>query len=243
MKLVLFKTFNRSFGMLFRAVQKTLLVSPVPSAGVHHLVNKKALEESADYAIRNFTHALIFNSRQELWSFVVDRSSILKSRERERVVAEFGVWKGNSINFFAKKCPNARLYGFDSFEGLEEDWYGFTHRKGHFSLDGNLPTVESNVVLRKGWFEDTVPEFVKEITGTQIQILHMDADTYKPTSYVLDSLANHIDSGTIIIFDEYFGYPNYQLHEFKAFKEFVEKFNVKYKYIGYTEEQVAVEIQ
>ena len=84
MKLVLFKIFNRTFGMLFRAVQKTLLVSPVPSTGVHHLVNKKALEESADYAIRNFTHALIFNSREELWSFVVDRSSILKSRERER---------------------------------------------------------------------------------------------------------------------------------------------------------------
>ena len=242
MKLVLFEIFNRSFGMLVRAVQKSLYFPP-QSTGVHHLVNKKALEESADYAIRNFTHALIFNSREELWSFVVDRSSILKSREG--VVAEFGVWKGNSINFFAKKCPNARLYGFDSFEGLEEDWYGYKHPhlKGHFSLDGNLPTVESNVVLRKGWFEDTVPEFVSEITGTQIHILHMDADTYKPTSYVLDSLANHIDSGTIIIFDEYFGYPNYQLHEFKAFKEFVEKFNVKYKYIGYTEEQVAIEIQ
>jgi hypothetical protein len=238
----LFKIFNRSFGQLFRAVQKSLLVSPVPSTGVHYLVNKKALEESADYAIRNFTHALIFNSRAELWSFVVDRSSILKLREKG-VFAEFGVWKGTSINFFAKKCLYARLYGFDSFEGLEEDWHGFIHRKGDFSFDGNLPTVESHLVLRKGWFEDTVPEFVREITGIQIQILHMDADTYKPTSYVLNSLVNNIDSGTIIIFDEYFGYPNYQLHEFKAFKEFVEKFNVKYKYIGYTEEQVAVEIQ
>ena len=242
MKSVLLKLFDRSFGKLFRAIQFTL-IQRNSQVSVHQLVRQRATEESADYAIRNFTHTMIFDRPEELWSFCIDKSFYLKSGGGEGVVAEFGVWKGGSINYFAKKCPNARLYGFDSFEGLEEDWHGFRHSKGFFSLNGKLPKVESNVILRKGWFEDTVPKFLEETTGVQIHLLHMDADTYKPTSYVLNSLANHLDSGSIIIFDEYFGYPNYQQHEFKAFKEFVNKFNVNYRYIGYTEMTVAIEIQ
>jgi hypothetical protein len=37
------------------------------------------------------------------------------------VIAEFGVLKGKSINFLATKCPNAQVFGFDSFLGIEED--------------------------------------------------------------------------------------------------------------------------
>lgn len=70
----------------------------------------------------------------------------------------------------------------------------------------------------------------------------MDADTYKPTSYVLSSLAQNLRKGTIVIFDQYYGYPNFRLHEFKAWQEFVHAQQIKYEYIGYTERQVAVEI-
>jgi len=98
------------------------------------------------------------------------------------------------------------------------------------------------VNLVKGWFEDTLPEFCAELKQEKILLLHMDADTYKPTAYVLSSLLNNLGKGTIIIFDEYFGYPNFRLHEFKAFQELVNFNGLKYKYIGYTEMQVAVEI-
>ncbi len=70
----------------------------------------------------------------------------------------------------------------------------------------------------------------------------MDADTYKPTSYVLESLSSNIASGAIIIFDEYFGYPNWRQHEFKAWQEFVLAHNVKYRYIAYSDMQCAIEI-
>ena len=158
-------------------------------------------------------------------------------------VTEFGVWKGASINFFANALPGIRIFGFDSFEGLEEDWYGFEIQKGTFSTMGKMPKVEKNVTLFSGWFEDTLPEFMKELKDEKILLCHMDADTYKPTKYVLSSLAKNLRKGTIIIFDEYYGYTSWRLHEFKAWKEVCLEYNLKYKYIGYTgENHVAVQI-
>lgn len=161
---------------------------------------------------------------------------------KEGLIAEFGVWKGESINFFARESPNSLIYGFDSFEGLEEDWYGFRLTRGTFSTNGRLPEVEPNVILIKGWFEETVPKFVKEIGDMKLRIVHMDADTYKPTSFVLRSIRKNLATGSIIIFDEFFGYENWQLHEFKAWHELVKESGLNFKYIAYTEMQVAVQI-
>ena len=87
-----------------------------------------------------------------------------------------------------------------------------------------------------------MPKFCGELQQEKILLLHMDADTYKPTAYVLSSLLNNLGKGTIIIFDEYFGYHNFRLHEFKAWQELVNSSGLKYRYIGYTEIQVAIEI-
>ena len=78
------------------------------------------------------------------------------------IVMEFGVWKGKSINCIADALPDEKIYGFDSFEGLPEDWYkkeehktgeeSNKHIKGWFALD-NLPPVRSNVELVKGFYD------------------------------------------------------------------------------------------
>ena len=240
MKVILFKYFNQTLGTIFRGIQLTLL-HRTANTGVHYQVAQKAIQESADYAISNFTEAIIFRKREDLWEYCINRIPSLRSKDGE-VIAEFGVWKGESINFFAKKCPKALVYGFDSFVGLEEDWYGFDLPKGTFNRGGKLPKCEKNVELFKGWFEETMPSFINKLQQSKIQILHIDVDTYKPTSFVLKSLSKNLGPGTIVIFDEYFGYPNFQLHEFKAWKEFVNSTGLKYRYVGYTEMQVAIEI-
>jgi hypothetical protein len=38
------------------------------------------------------------------------------------LILEFGVFSGNSINIIADKFPLRTIYGFDSFEGLPEEW-------------------------------------------------------------------------------------------------------------------------
>jgi hypothetical protein len=58
----------------------------------------------------------------------------------------------------------------------------------------------------------------------------------------LSSLANNFEKGTIIIFDEYFGYTGWRHHEFKAWQELVKYKGLEYRYIGYTDLAVAVKI-
>jgi hypothetical protein len=109
-----------------------------------------------------------------------------------------------------------RVYGFDSFEGLPEDWRsGFV--KGAFA--GDLPPVPPNAVLIKGWFEKTLPEFLGKQQGP-VAFLHIDCDLYSSTKTIFDLLAPRIVRGTVIVFDEYFNYPGWQQHEHKAFEEF-----------------------
>ena len=75
---------------------------------------------------------------------------------------EFGVYKGQSINIFSKLKPNLIFHGFDTFTGLPEEWdMGDKKIKaGHFYLD-KMPSVEKNVILHKGLFESTIPEWQK----------------------------------------------------------------------------------
>jgi len=59
-----------------------------------------------------------------------------------------------------------------------------------------------------------------------------------------EGLHDRIVPGTVLLFDEYFNYPSWQEHEFKAFQEFVAMHGIQYEYVGYVEayEQAAVRI-
>jgi hypothetical protein len=51
-----------------------------------------------------------------------------------------------------------------------------------------------------------------------------------------------IVSGTLIVFDEYFGFAGWKNHEFKAWQEYCYKNHTKYKYIAISGTQVLVQI-
>jgi len=144
------------------------------------------------------------------------------------LVLEFGVFSGRTINALADKLPNHRLYGFDSFEGLPETWRNdFT--KGTFKVDV-LPQVRANVSLVKGWFDGTLPKFLIDNVGS-VGLLHVDCDLYSSTKTVLNLLKDRFRNGSVIVFDEYFNYPGWEQHEYKAFAEFVEESGYKYEYL------------
>ena len=52
------------------------------------------------------------------------------------------------------------------------------------------------------------------------------------------------NTGSIVLFDEYYNFHRWQQHEFKAFQEFVEKSGLTYEYIAFsvTGQQVAVRV-
>jgi hypothetical protein len=238
------KVFNATIGKSVRGYRRIIPTIPKPPPGVLELIEENARLESYEYAKNFFTTAMLFDEKSALWRYCLDRINLqMKYNSNSNpIIAEFGVWQGASINFFAKYLPQAKIYGFDSFLGLEEDWVGYKRVKGAYSTRGKLPKVAANVVLNVGWFEDTMAEFLQLLGQDQIMLLHLDSDTYKPTSFVLEQLIKNIKAGTIIIFDEYFGYPGWQLHEHKAWTEIVNRYGLKFKCIGFTDIRVAFEL-
>ena len=144
---------------------------------------------------------------------------------------EFGVASGHTINYISK-FTNDNVYGFDSFEGLPEKWRdGF--EKGFFTQNGNLPLVHNNVVLIKGWFNETLVNFIQS-HNKKVSFIHMDADLYSSTKYIFNVLKDYIDKDCIIVFDELVNYPGFDgdTGELKAFYEFITENNVDYDWIG-----------
>lgn len=175
-----------------------------------------------------------------------NRLSLLQAALREvdsalgGLYCEFGVYRGESINYVAARVART-VHGFDSFEGLPEDWRpGF--ERGTFAT-GYLPDVRPNVLLHKGWFQDTLPAFLRD-HPEPIEFLHIDADLYSSAKTVLDLLGDRIVAGTVIEFDEFFNYPGWKEGEYRAFSEFCVSRDVELRYIGYTrnDEQVALKI-
>jgi O-methyltransferase len=131
---------------------------------------------------------------------------------------EFGVYRGESIREWASLNTHAqsRFYGFDSFEGLPEKWRP-SQEKGHFDVNGNTPQIHDNrVALVKGWFDQTVPEFVRGFVPRNRTVLHLDADLYSSTMLPLISFNHLLKQGTLLLFDEFYDRD----HEFKAFEDY-----------------------
>jgi predicted O-methyltransferase YrrM len=157
----------------------------------------------------------------------------------EGLALEFGVFRGTSITHLARLAPGRQFFGFDSFLGLPEQWLGNRYSKLNFNRKGKIPKVPSNVTIVDGWFHETLPQFLKK-HNEPIAFMHIDCDIYSSTKTVLDLTAGRLAPGAVLVFDEFFNYLGFELHEYKAFFEFAERYDVKYKYIGYSGQQVSL---
>ncbi len=158
------------------------------------------------------------------------------------LVCEFGVFEAETLNRIANRLPDRSIFGFDSFEGLPEHWrpeFG----PGAFSTKGCLPRVEPNVTLVQGWFDATLPAFAAGHAGP-VALLHIDCDLYSSTRCVLEHLGDRLVPGSILVFDEFFNYPGWEGHEFRAFSEFVAARSLRHEYLAYNyqHEQVAIRV-
>jgi hypothetical protein len=145
---------------------------------------------------------------------------------------EFGVRGGTSIGWLLEQKPGQEIHGFDSWEGLPEQWsvIAETFDKGAMAVP--MPKFDSNVKLWKGWFNDTVEPWCANHPGN-IAYLHIDSDLYSSAIYVLNTLNKRIVPGTIIVFDELANFrlstkmSNWPMHEWKALNEWLKEYNRK----------------
>lgn len=148
--------------------------------------------------------------------------------------AEFGVYTGATLRMIADHMP---VTGFDSFDGLPEDWReGF--EKGRFACP--VPAVP-NADIVVGLFADTLPDWTPP---DQLGLVHIDCDLYSSTKTVLDHLERFLTPGCFIVFDEFHGYPGAGPHvgEWRAWREFVLRTGIEHEPVGHGPEQWATRI-
>lgn len=209
-------------------------------------MERRAIDyERVAYMMAAVESATFFQQHMPMTLNLVTRSRLLDHAVKQVTTSglwlEFGVYKGNDLKQIARQHAGD-VYGFDSFEGLPEDWTHF-QKKGRFSLEGALPSqLPSNAKLVRGWFDQTLPSFLKEHEGP-IAFLHIDSDLYSSAKTVLELVHGRLRPGTIIQFDDFVNYPGWKEGEHKAFQEFVLHSSLEYEYIGFASSDQAVALR
>ncbi|MGI9386114.1 MAG: tetratricopeptide repeat protein [Methyloligellaceae bacterium] len=184
-----------------------------------------------EYLIDNFDY--IMENRTDQTRFFGTTNETLKFAAQlsppKGLYLEFGVNYGRTIRVIASSTERV-VHGFDSFDGLPDDWGD--EKKGSYSTYGELPDVPPNVVLHKGWFSETLPPFLDSESAT-VAFANIDCDLYSSTKDIFRALEERIVKGSVLVFDEYLFYPQWQKYEYKAFKEFISDSGNKYEYLAF----------
>jgi len=137
-------------------------------------------------------------------------ATLAVDRDVSQTWAEFGVQDGISANYFLTRLPaTCDFYLFDAFKGLPEPWCN--KAKGHRASQGVPVFTDPRVHIVEGWFADTLP------FDPLLAFVHVDCDLYSSTKDVLAGI--NVCKGSLILFDEMFGYDGWQEHEYKALME------------------------
>lgn len=171
-----------------------------------------------------------YEKRYQLYDFVAGHFSLTSNK---MIYLEFGVASAASFKWWLKRNehPESFFAGFDTFEGLPEEWGGF-FEKG--AMSATLPELaDPRATFRKGLFQDTLTTFIQKHLDIlrdeeTIRVIHLDADLYSSTAFTLSQLYPYLQKGDVILFDEF----NVALHEFKAYQEFVSNFYIRLKPIA-----------
>ena len=174
----------------------------------------------------------LFFHRWALFDYVVGQSIT------SRPFYEFGVWRGEAFRYLIKTFKKG--YGFDTFEGIPEDWH---HEKtGSYPSDGNIPQIEGGEFI-VGKFDNTLLTFFSEPRPTA-SLINFDADLYSSTICALNHSKPVIDQHTLLVFDEFLMNDNWEDDEYKALNEFCLQNNYTYEVlaVSFITKQVAVRL-
>jgi len=183
--------------------------------------------ENADLGYNDFYNKRgEYTDRYNLFLYLVKN----EIKEKEINYLEFGVGDGETLKWWLNMLPGKKssFYGFDSFEGLPEDWS--VYKREAFTHKGKSPEIDDpRAKIIKGLFQTTLNGFLSDFDNSKCNLIVLDADLYSSTLFVLTSIAPYLKKDDIIIFDEFFS-PQ---HEFLAYNNFCQSFtHIKLKAIG-----------
>lgn len=173
----------------------------------------------------------LYDARNDLYDYI--NTQVLENQPI--CYLEFGVFEGETIKYWSEINGNAqsRYHGFDTFTGVPVVWESFTDvtLMNKFDVNGKIPRIEDGrVSFSKGYFQETLPGFLKTFEPSLPLVIHNDSDIYSSTMYMLTRCNDILVPGTIIIFDEF----SSMLHEFRALEDYCESYMRSYDVIGAT---------
>jgi hypothetical protein len=167
------------------------------------------------------------------------------AQDHDELLLDLGVWIGWSTRLVSD-ASDRPVYGFDTFEGLVEDWQiddQILIKQGTFSLaepiaerfmrdtgvslqEGLPAPLGRRVHFIKGSTYDTLAPFLAERSGIPIRLFHMDLDTYESCLHALETCKDRFVEGSILVFDEYLVTNG----EMRAFFEFQNRYGLQWRY-------------
>ena len=167
------------------------------------------------------------------------------SQDSDELLLDLGVWLGWSTRLISD-ASDRMVYGFDTFEGLVEDWQiddQIVIKQGTFSLSEPLALRsmrDTGVSLDEG-LPAALGRKVQFIRGStyrrwphswptdrqpQFALFHMDLDTYESCLHALETCKDRFVEGSILVFDEYLVTNG----EMRAFFEFQSQYELEWRY-------------
>lgn len=133
--------------------------------------------------------------------FAVFAEALRRLQGQRPLYLEFGVFQGRTLRWWTQHLtsPDAHFVGFDSFQGLPENWRDDSP-KGWFNAGGLPRFDDGRVSLVPGWFDQTLP-FWEPPDHDQL-IVNVDCDLYSSTVSVLTWLEPRLRPGTLVYFDD-----------------------------------------
>jgi hypothetical protein len=178
--------------------------------------------------------------------------------DSDELLLDLGVWLGWSTRLISD-ASGRQVYGFDTFEGLAEDWQiddQMLLKQGTFSLaeplaqrtmrdtgvtleDGIPAPLGRKVQFIKGRTYETLDPFLAERPAAPISLFHMDLDTYESCLHALETCKDHFVEGSVLVFDEYL----VTNAEMLAFFEFQSKYELEWRYRAWGLEIMQMNLQ
>ena len=179
-------------------------IDPANSVTPYNLYRKEEIFNSYNHFKKFFKNSILIN--QNKIRIYAIKTAKKNDSENKFSYLEFGVWKGTTIKLFSKYVD--KIYGFDSFQGLNEDWVGHKiSANDKFKLEENkIPSFPQNVFIVKGIIQNTLEDFLKK-NNPKINFIHIDTDTYETCKFILNKTKPYLVDNAIILFDELYNFP------------------------------------
>ena len=196
---------------------------------IYNYSYNKAIEDTYSTLEYKITSGLLYSNKYKVRDFLIKYINEQGNID-QNICLEFGVRNGLSINYFSKNIKS-QFYGFDTFQGIPEDWVGTSGHKGSYSANGVIPKVNKNVSIIQGLIEDTLVDFLIN-NKKKISFIHIDVDIYSTSKFILNKIKEYIQGDVIILFDDFCCFPGWKNGEYKALNEVFDEEKIKYLAFG-----------